>query len=41
MGIIQCNNIDEVGYWFQNLPRGKYDYIQVEIFPQRPGGALG
>lgn len=34
-GIYQCNNIDEVGYWFQNLPRGKYDYIQVEIIQRR------
>lgn len=39
MGIIQCNNIDEVGYWFQNLPRGKYDYIQVEIIQRRKDGA--
>lgn len=38
-GIIQCNNIDEVGYWFQNLPRGKYDYIQVEIIQRRKDGA--
>lgn len=39
MGIMQCNNIDEVGYWFQNLPRGKYDYIQVEIIQRRKDGA--
>lgn len=39
MGIIKCNNIDEVGYWFQNLPRGKYDYIQVEIIQRRKDGA--
>ena len=38
-GIYQCNNIDEVGYWFQNLPRGKYDYIQVEIIQRRKDGA--
>lgn len=37
-GIYQCNNIDEVGYWFQNLPRGKYDYIQVEIIQRRKDG---
>lgn len=39
MKIMQCNNIDEVGYWFQNLPRGKYDYIQVEIIQRRKDGA--
>jgi hypothetical protein len=39
MGIMQCNNIDEVGYWFQNLPRGKYDYIQVEIIQRRKDGS--
>lgn len=36
---MQCNNIDEVGYWFQNLPRGKYDYIQVEIIQRRKDGS--